>query len=87
MSIGEALVVCTVLVLAVLRPDFRKFLLWALGVGVALCILAAGIWRAWSTYQSHIEQVASAKHRAAVDACIKRLTGIDPNTRYEVERL
>ena len=31
--IGEALVLCTVLVLAVFRPDFGKFLLWAVGVG------------------------------------------------------
>jgi hypothetical protein len=79
-NVGEALVVCTVLVLAVFRPDFRKFLLWAVGVGAALCVLAAGIWWAWSVYHSHVEQVAAAKHRVAANACVKRLTGIDPNT-------
>lgn len=80
MNIGEALVLCTVLVLAVFRPDFRKFLLWAVGVGAALCVLAAGIWWAQSAYHSHVEQVAAAKHRVAADTCVKRLTGIDPNT-------
>jgi hypothetical protein len=79
-NIGEALVVCTVLVLAVFRPDFRRFLLWAIGVGAALCVLAVGIWWGWSTYQHHVEQVASAKHHVAANACVKRLTGIDPNT-------
>lgn len=78
MNIGEALVLCTVLVLGVFRPDFRKFLLWTVGAGAALCILAAGIWWARSAYQSHVEQAASAKHRATTDACVKRLTGIDP---------
>ena len=80
MNVGEALVVCTVLVLAVYRPDFRKLLLWAIGVGAALCVLAAGIWWAWSAYHSHVEQVAAGKHRLAANACVKRLTGIDPNT-------
>ena len=83
MNVGEALVVCTVLVLAVFRPDFRKFLLWAVGVGAALCVLSAGIWWAWSVYHSHVEQVAAAKHRVAANACVKRLTGIDPNTTQD----
>lgn len=79
MNIGEALVVCTVLVLAVFRPDFRKFLLWSVGVGVALGILAVGVRWAWGAYQSHVEQAATAKHRAASDACVRRLTGVAPN--------
>ena len=76
MNVGEALVVCTVLVLEVYRPDFRKFLLWAVGVGVALCTLAAGIWWSRSAYQNYV----ATKHRVAADTCVKRLTGIDPNT-------
>ena len=80
MNIGEALVVCTVLMLAVFRPDFRKFLLWSVAVGVALGVLAGGIWWARTAYQGHVEHVATAKHRAAADACVKRLTGIAPNT-------
>jgi hypothetical protein len=72
-NIGEALVVCTVLILAVFRPDFRKFVLW----GAALCLLRAVIRWARSSYLSHRERVESAKHHAAVDACIKRLTAPD----------
>ena len=80
MNIGAALVVCTVLVLAVFRPDFRKFLLWAVGVGAVLCVLAAGIWWARSAYKSHVAQAATAKHRVAANACVKRLTGFDPSS-------
>lgn len=47
---------------------------------MALGVLAGGIWWARTAYQSHVEQVATAKHRAAADACVKRLTGIAPNT-------
>ena len=53
------------------RPDFRKFLLWAVGVGAVLGVLAVGIWWARAAYKSHVEQVATAKHRAAA-ACVKR---------------
>ena len=60
-GIGEALVLCTVLVLAVFRPDFRKFLLWAVGVGAVLGVLAGGIWWARAAYKSHVEQVATAE--------------------------
>lgn len=80
MNIGEALVVCTVLVLAVFRPEFRKFLLWAVVVGAALCVVIGGVWWSWSAYEHHVEKAATAKHRADVDACVKRLTSIDPNS-------
>ena len=86
MNIGEALVVCTVLVLAVFRPDVRKFLLWSVAVGGTLGVPAGGIWWVRAAYKSHVEQVAAAKHRAAVDACIKRLTG-KPRTSHTSRRL
>lgn len=80
MNLGQALIVCTILVLAVFRPEFRKSLLWTVVIGAALGIVAGGVWWGWSAYQRHAERAASAKHRADVDACVKRLTSIDPNS-------
>jgi hypothetical protein len=71
---------CNRQVAAGAAPDFRKFLPWSVAVGVALGVLAVGIWWARTAYQSHVEQEATAKHRAAADACVKRLPGIAPNT-------
>jgi hypothetical protein len=78
-NIGEALVLCPFWCSQCSALTSVSGCCGSVGVRVALGILAVGVWWAWDAYQSHVEQAATAKHRAAADACVKRLTGVALN--------
>jgi hypothetical protein len=85
MNIGFWIFLSVLLVLAVFRADFRRFLLWALAVGVVLAGLAFGGVYTYDRYKAHQQQMLAKKteteRQKAIGSCLKRFfPNIDPAT-------
>src|SRR5467141_3140495 len=68
MSLGLGIFASVVLVLAVYHKQFRKFLFYALGVGIVLGAIGFGGIYIYDRYEAAKYQ----KHREAVNSCVER---------------